>query len=309
MIAPTLETIACDLCGCPDSTFLYQVTDQLYGKPGEFRLIQCAQCGLVYLNPRPTPQMIGSYYPDLDYHAFTPPNPLKAALLRNRNARLGRMLLHGLPVGANTLEIGCGTGELLAALQAQGASVTGIEPNAAAAHEAHKRHRLTVHAGFLDEWHTRLPPQHYDLIVMKYALEHVHSPTETLTQIKGLLKPGGVGVFWLPNWDSWDAQIFGALWRGIDAPRHLTLFTPATIRLYAEKIGLRCEAVAYSGVPNDWIGSLGAVLRARGIPKGVTRWVSLENPVMLIAGSPVSQVAAFRQRSGRMVVRLRNLTV
>lgn len=299
-MTPTLETVACDLCGSTRQTVHLCVTDHIYHLPGEFPLVRCEACGLLFINPRPDRAHIGQFYPDLQYHAFTQSGGLKERLLANRRRTNARELLHGLPPNPQALEIGCGTGDLLVSLRDAGATVTGVEPNGAAAQTAHDRHGLTVHTGMLDDWYTQLPAASYDLIVMKYALEHVHSPRETLTQIAGLLRPGGRAVFWIPNAASLDARLFGANWRGLDAPRHLYIFTPGTIRKLGEAAGLHVTVIQFSGVPNDYAGSMEFAAQRRA-PK-LAKFVGMDNPLMMAAWLPVSMAAAWLGRAGRMRV-------
>jgi len=297
-----LETVVCDLCGCAQTHPLLTVEDRIYGLPGKFKLVRCDECGLVFLNPRPDRASIGLYYPDLDYHAFQKPAAWKEALLARRNTREAERLLADRGSGSTTvLEIGCGTGDLLGALHAGGASVTGIEPNEAAAQTARDA-GLDVRTGMLDSHIAGLPPGGFDVILMKYALEHVHSPRETLSQAARLLRAGGTAVFWIPNFASLDARLFGAAWRGLDAPRHLYIFTPKTISAYAQAVGLRVAAISYSGVPNDWAGSVEFALKPRAAK--LTALFGVGNPLMLAAWLPVSAAAAALRRAGRMRVTL-----
>ncbi len=67
--AITWETTACPLCGESRSQAVCAGTDLLYGCPGEFTLARCDGCGHVFLNPRPTRESIGRYYPS-DYGPF-----------------------------------------------------------------------------------------------------------------------------------------------------------------------------------------------------------------------------------------------
>jgi SAM-dependent methyltransferase len=270
----------------------------MYDLPGEFQLVRCQQCGLLYLNPRPDTASIGRYYPDLDYHAFHASDGLKAKLIKRLRNGEAKFLLDELSPNPRTLEIGCGTGDLLLALRERGADVVGIEPNDAAAALARNQRGLDVHTGILDD--ISLDSAQFDLVLMKYALEHVHSPRATLTTIRDLLKPGGRAVFWVPNAASLDARVFGPYWRGLDAPRHLYIFTPDTMRKLLEAAGLQMVDVGYSGVPNDWAGSVEFWLRDRGVPAQVSRLFGVSNPLAMASWLPVSMFAAALRLAGRM---------
>lgn len=293
-----LESPRCDLCGSADAVPYRTTCDHIYGTAGDWTLVRCASCGLVYLSPRPTPDAIGAYYPDLDYHAFVPTRGLKSRVIDWLHEREVSALLRDVPHGARVLEIGCGTGELLLKLRSHGAAVTGIEPNAAAAQLARDQHGLDVRTGILDT--VTLDPASFDLILMRYALEHVHSPSGTLKQIAALLTPSGCAVFWVPNLASWDARLFGSYWRGLDAPRHLYLFSPTTIQRLLAESGLHLASIAYSGVPNDWAGSAEAWLRSRN--PALANLLSMKNPIVLLAWSPISLLAAALRHAGRMQV-------
>ncbi len=296
----TLEVSACDLCGSTDIDLRLPVRDRIYGIAGEFHLVQCRSCGLLYINPRPDKASIGQFYPDLDYHAFQSSGGLKAKLLKRLHDNEAKALLSGLPAGVQVLEIGCGTGDLLVALRDQGADVTGIEPNAAAGVIAREKYGLPVETGVLED--VRLDRGRFDLVVMKYALEHVHSPRSTLSTIRELLKPAGKAVFWVPNAASLDAWLFGTFWRGLDAPRHLYIFTPDTMRRLLESAGIRITGISYSPVPNDWAGSVELWLRARGMPERTARRFGVGSPLAMAAWLPISALAAALNTSGRMRV-------
>ena len=300
-LRPSLERPRCDLCGSAETEPYLSTRDHLYGTSGDWCEVRCPHCGLSYLSPRPTPEQIGAYYPDLNYHAFVPTGGLKHRVINWLHEREVRGLLRGLPHGTSVLEIGCGTGEMLLKLRAHGCAVMGIEPNAAAAQLAREQHGLDVRTGILDT--VALDAGSFDLILMRYALEHVHSPIGTLNQIAVLLKPDGRAIFWIPNIASWDAKLFGSYWRGLDAPRHLYLFTPTTIQSLLEAAGLGLSAISYSGVPNDWAGSAEAWLRERNPALG--NWLGMKNPLVLLAWLPISMIAAALHRAGRMQVTAR----
>lgn len=303
---PALETPRCDLCQS-DRAAPFIRTQDFYATghhpAAEWQFMRCANCGLIYLSPRPTPAEIGAYYPGLDYHAFQPPSGLKARVigwLRNREAQT---LLRDCSPNTRVLEIGCGTGELLLTLRGLGADVLGIEPNAAAAEVGRSRAGLPILTGTLDSIRESgaLEAASFDLILMRYALEHVHSPRQTLAQIATFLHPNGRAVFWVPNADSADARLFGRWWRGLDAPRHLYVFTASTMQRLAEVAGLRVERIDYSGVPNDWAGS--AVHWLRNLNPPLAR--IMDSPLALAAWLPISAGTALVQGAGRMRVSVR----
>ena len=64
-----MEAVKCNLCGSGKWQVLQAVPDQRFGPPGDFNLVQCQGCGLCYLNPRPSLEEMGDYYPPA-YRAY-----------------------------------------------------------------------------------------------------------------------------------------------------------------------------------------------------------------------------------------------
>ena len=60
------ETVECDLCGSDKNTILLRSRDYRYGHIEIFNFVKCKNCGLIYMNPRPTLDLILSDY-DKDY--------------------------------------------------------------------------------------------------------------------------------------------------------------------------------------------------------------------------------------------------
>lgn len=56
------EKINCLNCGNDDSIILFSSNDRAYNLPGNFPIRRCLQCGLVYLSPRPAPNVLPKYY-------------------------------------------------------------------------------------------------------------------------------------------------------------------------------------------------------------------------------------------------------
>ena len=56
-----MEETNCNLCGSNDTEPVYAEKDRLMKLPGSFQLVRCRQCGLLYINPRPTFEEMGRF--------------------------------------------------------------------------------------------------------------------------------------------------------------------------------------------------------------------------------------------------------
>jgi 2-polyprenyl-3-methyl-5-hydroxy-6-metoxy-1,4-benzoquinol methylase len=258
--ADGLETVAaCPLCGSDRRVLAYaDLRDWFFEcAPGAWSLYECQDCGSAYLDPRPNAATIGRAYRSYYTHAANPgpvsqtrrvwhrlrADYLKAAFGAADAAALwpGRWLVRMFPgwrqgidatFGRNLpridsqssglLDIGCGNGHFLEFARSAGWKVKGIDFDPAAVQIARSK-GLDVQEGSVSllEGESSL----YDCITLSHVLEHVHDPLDLLRSCHRLLKPGG--VLWLetPNMNSAGRNAFGAYWRGLEAPRHLTLFS------------------------------------------------------------------------------------
>ena len=70
-----LEETACPLCHLNNTKRVYIGRDRLCKRKGDFQVVQCKSCGLMYTNPRPTQETMGYFYPPdyAPYQAFFAP--------------------------------------------------------------------------------------------------------------------------------------------------------------------------------------------------------------------------------------------
>jgi ubiquinone/menaquinone biosynthesis C-methylase UbiE len=109
-------------------------------------------------------------------------------------------LLHSdtfYPAGSKILEAGCGVGAQTVTLAAKSpdAFFTSIDISQASVDEAEKR---CVALGYrnvtfkqADIFNLEFKPESFDHVFVCFVLEHLKNPVETLTLLKGLIKPGG----------------------------------------------------------------------------------------------------------------------
>ncbi|WP_324781238.1 class I SAM-dependent methyltransferase [Thiobacillus sedimenti] len=251
------EIPLCLLCRSQGTVLHEGLTDRLYGVPGQWRIRQCQSdaCGLLWLDPRPTPRDIGKAYADYFTHdSSSHPRPRtdflsRAAELRGRLLRKlwqsssgqkkarragDLMYLDDIKPG-RLLEIGCGNGRRLAQFRDRGWRAEGQEVDAQAARYARDRLGLTIHEGPVTD--LKLAADSYDAIVLSHVIEHVHDPVGLLAEAHRLLRPGGVLSVTTPNALGLGHRTFGTNWYGLDAPRHLFLFSSRTLAAVARKSG------------------------------------------------------------------------
>lgn len=139
------------------------------------------------------------------------------------------------PAEGRVLDIGCGSGQLLARLASFGWQAEGAEPDSEAAALARRVYGLRIHQVGAEDLDPRLGT--FDVITMIHVLEHVVDPVGVLTRVAGLLAPSGRCVIVTPNASSYGAQVFGVNWVHWDPPRHLNLFDPSSAMRAARNAG------------------------------------------------------------------------
>jgi len=197
------ELVPCPVCRATEaSPFLAGCRERLLDLPDEFSLVRCDACGLVRLNPRPTPDAIGAYYP-AEYLPFgaemLPPSGGLKRLLQSTLRRVYEWRQGGPPYqlvgapGRRVLDVGCGTGWFLDRFTTTGWEAWGVELNAAAAAKARGRPGVRcVIEQAIEE--AALPEEFFDVVTFRDSIEHAFDPRLALEKSWRALKPGGVVV-------------------------------------------------------------------------------------------------------------------
>jgi 2-polyprenyl-3-methyl-5-hydroxy-6-metoxy-1,4-benzoquinol methylase len=241
-----MEHIKCNLCGHDDTRLLFKRKDLLFSNFNhKFNVVQCEQCSLVYVNPRPAEKEIHNYYTDTFYDV----NISKDELLSKNNKQLAAKydIIKDLSPG-KLLDIGCGKGDFLFFMQQKGWKVQGIDfsstpPNL---------FDLDIHYGDLSK--ADYQSNSFDLITLWAVLEHVYDPKSLLLEINRILRPGGTMVALATNIKS----IPGRFMRHDDIPRHTTLFTKKTISRLLTMTGFK--PIKYYFNQNIFSGSVRGIL-------------------------------------------------
>lgn len=217
--------INCPTCGPGPVAALGTVHDINLLVPGEFQLVRCRRCRLLYLNPQPTPARLAAHYPR---HYWVPPPPpaVTPHLDAGARAALAHLVRHS--PGGRVLDVGCGNGSVVALMRRNGLDALGLEPSAHAAALARECYGIEVQVGMLQD--AAIAAGSLDAVTLLDVIEHLSDPLGDLRRAHALLKPGGRVYVKTPNAASLQACLFRRGWYPLDAPRHLFLFSPASLR-------------------------------------------------------------------------------
>jgi len=250
---------ACIICDGQSFQILYPGFDRLHGISGEFKILECVNCGLFTLRPKLLSQEIKIYYPD-DYICYVRAVEDETNFIQYldrwlaREKRVRQIVKRSNNPG-RILDVGCATGILLNGMQRRAWECYGVEPDQKAAEYARKRFGLEVCHGYLEE--TAFPDNYFDVVTLMDVLEHVYDPVSTLREVHRILKPDGYFIGTLPNADAWERFWFGPCWVGWDVPRHYHVFAPLTIRKLLDAHGFEgIEIFSFTGRHGTFMLSL-----------------------------------------------------
>ncbi|OGV67997.1 MAG: hypothetical protein A3K19_27990 [Lentisphaerae bacterium RIFOXYB12_FULL_65_16] len=222
-------------------------------------LMRCRNCELLSLRQMPAPDELASFYQENYYSkddASRFPKPLEALVRGFRGSRARAVRKWLPPPPGRVLDVGCGRGVFLVHMRRYGYDVHGTQLSHTAAEVIRQRSGIDVFEGDLRDDRLPYPPETFDLVTVSNVLEHVPDPAGTLRVVHRVLRKGGWLLVETPNAAAWTARWGQQHWFHWDLPRHVVLFTPATVTAMLEREGF--EVVASSFLSWEF-GPFGAV--------------------------------------------------
>lgn len=218
------QKVPCDLCGSLSFEFLYRKADHQTDLTQDYDIVQCTKCGLTFINPQPLSEETYRLYPKVYYENRNTPIWIKKYHRRY-------LYIRNLP-GNKILDIGCAKGDFLNYIRRYGYEVTGYEEICS--------ENTCDFPIYSEEPHDIIKmKERYDIITAWGVLEHLQKPSRYFELAGNLLKKKGFFVFLVTNMES----IASRFLFGEDIPRHMTFFSPSTIKKYAEKYGFSVEKI------------------------------------------------------------------
>jgi len=268
----------CPVCGSEARSIAYSgLKDRIFfSAPGTWTSWRCGNCGVAYLDPRPTLRSIGRAYETYYTHEEGPPAPKPQAVMAKvirkfkqltKNSYLNKKLHYSFP---EYLPLGWLVFALQPARSFRAAAFIRHLPGPAVdsgrlldigcgngSFLQFARDELGYQVEGLEidlaarqvaearglKIHSGLIPGsglvegQYDQITLSHVVEHLHDPKGALAEALLLLKPGGRIWIQVPNISAISLQRFGISSLLLDAPRHLVMFDTESLASLLRAVG------------------------------------------------------------------------
>jgi SAM-dependent methyltransferase len=284
----SLIQVNCARCGGWDTDRVIQTPDYELHIDAPFEISACRNCGHIYTSVRPDCNTLFSkFYPD-DYICYGGKRGVDGLMDRKRMegqaAQRAEMIKKytGQQSPIRLLEVGCATGEFIKTCRQRfGWEVAGIEPNRRLS-DALNREGYPVVPFMLED--AEIPAEQYDVVSLFNVLEHLWDCVYSLKRINRLLKPGGLAVVEIPDFDSPSRRRFGKYWFLYHLPRHLSHFTKNSLTSLMNECGFEKVDILKQFRPTVNVLSFQYAVHDKIKFNPVRSFCSAKNPAMIAAG-------------------------
>ena len=224
-----------------------------------FNFDQCANCQLVFLNPRVNLDNLKNYYtsyylPYRGSEAWGKYSKLVEGSQKKLDLKRVKWVKEMCSVSPKSLilDVGCGNPSFLKACQQElNCKTLGIDFSDEGWKEQSTLFKgLDLQVAEIKDLSLNLKP---DIITMWHYLEHDYTPLENLTYLKSIAKPSTTLIIEIPNFDSISRKKYNENWSGWHTPRHTSLFSPDNIKLLLDKSGWNVSQLLTYGTLNPYL--------------------------------------------------------
>ncbi len=260
---------------CKDYTVSHESFDLIYDQEKD----------MLITTPKPKIEELGKYYESEEYISHTDAKRSLMdkvyQLVKNYTIKQKVVLINSLKTEQKTiLDIGCGTGDFLAACKNNAWQITGVEPNKKAREIAYKKFDIDKKKSILlneDLEQVLSSNKKFDVISMWHVLEHVPNLETYISKLKKLLKPGGTIIIAVPNFKSFDASYYGKYWAAYDVPRHLWHFSKKSIQRLFKKQNLEVVETLPMKFDSYYVSLLSEKYKNKKINYAKAVWIGFQS--------------------------------
>jgi SAM-dependent methyltransferase len=258
-----MEQTPCLVCRSDQTRLTFRTRAMMHAGNETFTFAECANCGLVYLNPRVPAEAIGPYYarnylPYRGAAAWGKYHTLVEMGQRQTDRKRVTIVRRyaTLTPRSRVLDLGCGKPTFLQQLHSRtGCQASGLDFKAAGWTDTPEFTALDLREGTLENVHY---PHPFDAITLWHYLEHDYQPLQTLRRLKEMATPQARLFIEVPNYDSFSRRKQGVYWEGFHTPRHTAVYSPETLACLLKNSGWRVVRQFTHGTLNPyalwWMG-------------------------------------------------------
>jgi len=236
-----LEQISCPVCGRNAHRKLFPVfhNDSNVLELLELKtineavdIVACKICDHRYMTPVVKLELMNRYYSILNSEFYHASNSEPCNYNFKEYNDYGKMI-KGLRNNGKILEIGCGNGFLLKALEKLGYDCYGVEPSPMAYNHAKNNLGLNVENTFLSASSFNI--QKFDVIILIDVVEHITDMQTFMKEVTSVMNEDGIIFIGTGNIDSVNAKIAGSNWGYFLSWEHVSFFNKKSMHYMLHK--------------------------------------------------------------------------
>lgn len=213
-------------------------------------------------SPQPEADKLSRYYQSDKYisHSGKSNNLINSIYLlaRKISLRWKQNLISNQKDKGSILDVGCGTGEFLNKMKSSGWKVSGIEPIETPRKKAEQILNQSINESLENT------TGEFDIITLWHVLEHLPKLNESIQKVHKLLKPDGLLIIAVPNYNSQDAKTYKQFWAAYDTPRHLWHFNKGSMSRLLEKYNFILEKILPMKLDSYYVSLLSEKYKLNG---------------------------------------------
>jgi CMP-N-acetylneuraminic acid synthetase/2-polyprenyl-3-methyl-5-hydroxy-6-metoxy-1,4-benzoquinol methylase len=207
-----------------------------WAKYGSFTAVQCDACKMIWINPMVNKEGTTKYYQDYIGMRFEDKDKTEK---RKIQYKIDKGFIQNYVTAGRVLDVGCSGGFFLEELgdsyERHGAEIDGKAVEYARDHYSFGKNVLQK-----DLLDLTFPNGHFDLVVMRGVIEHLHDPESAIKKVSQLLRKGGYYyIAATPNTASFSAVFYRERWNQFHPIRHIYYFSTDTLPKLCSRYGLK----------------------------------------------------------------------
>jgi SAM-dependent methyltransferase len=232
----------CPMCSQPEPAVAHRI--------GWIRILDCSSCGTAFSQPRLEPSLAVRFFSDRRPEVVPPmltTDPDLRSTPYDRSRELSWVTRHVRQ--GRLIEVGCSWGYTLLQARALGFEAFGTELSRTLARAARDRFGLEVfEKDFVD---LGLDDESLDVVLGIHVVQHLSDPRAFFEKAARALRPGGVLVGSVPNFDAYLREVMGRRWRWLDPESQPFHFRPSSLGRELQAAGFQVEMWTSEGLYGD----------------------------------------------------------